>query len=123
MKITLLSEDSIRLEPQPGRLTIEAPYEKMEYSPFHMLASSLATCSWSVLASWASNSDIDVADLVIEVNWEFADNPNRVGRMDMRLDWPSLPPARIEVARRAAALCAIHASLSHPTEVRIGVGQ
>jgi uncharacterized OsmC-like protein len=123
VKITLLSEDSIRLEPQAGMLTIEAPDEKTEYSPFHMLASSLATCSWSVLASWASNTGLEVVDLAIEVSWEFADNPNRVGRMDMRLDWPSLPAERVEVARRAAALCAIHASLSHPTEVRIEAGQ
>lgn len=34
MKISLLSEDSIRLEPA-GMLTIEAPDEHAEYSPFH----------------------------------------------------------------------------------------
>ena len=45
MKITLLSEDSIRLEPIPGPMTIEAPSAEQSYSPFHMLASGLAYCT------------------------------------------------------------------------------
>jgi hypothetical protein len=39
MKITLLSDDAIRLEPVAGPMTIEASSAEMVYSPFHMLAS------------------------------------------------------------------------------------
>ena len=40
MKIILLSEDAIRLEPDDGPMTIEALTPEQSYSPFHMLASS-----------------------------------------------------------------------------------
>ena len=42
MKIFLVSEDEIRLEVTPGPMTIEADSYEMIYSPYHMLASSLA---------------------------------------------------------------------------------
>ncbi len=119
MKITLTSDDSILLEPLPGPLTIEAGDADMQYSPFHMLASALATCTFSVLHSWASNAGLDWADLSIAVSWSFAEKPHRVGAMEVELRWPSLPADRTNVALRASQLCAIHATLSHSPEVRI----
>lgn len=104
-------------------LTIEAADEAMQYSPFHMLASSLATCTWAVLESWAANAGLDVSDLAIEVSWSFADEPHRVGDIAMRLDWPSLPEARQAVASRAATLCAIHGTFTHPPEVTVEVAR
>lgn len=121
MKISLLSEDSIRLEPQAGMLTIEAPDEHSQYSPFHMLASGLATCTYAVLGSWAANAGLEVTDLAIEVRWSFADDPHRIGSIAMDIDWPSLPRGRVAVAERAATLCAIHATFAHPPQVSVGV--
>jgi uncharacterized OsmC-like protein len=121
VKITLTSEDSIRLEAVPGMLTIEAPSADRSYSPFHMLASSLATCTFSVLYSWASNANISVDDLVLDVRWSFAEDPHRVGDMTTTLNWPSLPPNRRAVAERVAALCTVHATLLHPPALRLEV--
>ena len=78
MKITLLSDDAIRLEPTPGALTIEADSAEMSYSPFHMLASALASCTFSVMYSWATHRKISADDLTIEVQWIFADDPHQV---------------------------------------------
>jgi uncharacterized OsmC-like protein len=121
VKISLLSEDSIRLEPQAGMLTIEGPDERTEYSPFQMLASGLATCAFAVLASWASNAGVEIGDLAIEVTWGFVDDPHRIGSIELDIDWPSLPPERMPVAERAATLCAIHASFEHPPRVTVAV--
>lgn len=114
MKITLIAEDGIRLEPLPGPMTIEAQAADQLYSPFHMLGSGLAFCTYSVLASWASNAKLKSDDIVIEVRWAFAEEPHRVGSIDMKIDWPSLPSARQSAAKRVADMCAIHASLEHP---------
>ena len=118
MKITLLGEDGIRLDPIPGPMTIEADSADKLYSPFHMLASSLAFCTYSVLASWASNAKIESGDIVIEVKWTFAEDPHRVGEIDMNIEWPSLPEARRSAASRVADLCAVHASLIHPPTIK-----
>ena len=37
MKITLTGEESLRIEPTTGMLTIEAPSQDRHYSPFHMI--------------------------------------------------------------------------------------
>ncbi len=117
MKITLVAEDAIRLEPTTGPMTVEAESADQLYSPFHMLASGLAFCTYSVLASWASNAKLDSDDIAIEVRWTFADAPHRVGDITLKVEWPSLPEPRKAAAERVASLCAIHATLTHSPSI------
>jgi len=119
MKITLLGDDAIRLEAVPGALSIEAASEEVGYSPFHMLASALATCTFSVLQSWATHKKLTIDDLSLDVRWTFADDPHRVGNMTVSLDWASLPADRLATAKRVTALCTVHATLMHPPQIDI----
>src|ERR1700694_6273219 len=90
MRITLTGEESLRLEPTPGPLSIEAPAPDVQYSPFHMLGSALGACTLSVLLSWASNKNLGVDDLKVDVSWDFVEGQHRIGSMKVRLLWPSL---------------------------------
>jgi uncharacterized OsmC-like protein len=119
MKITLLADDVIRLDPTPGALTVEAPTADVMYSPFHMLASGLATCTFSVLHSWATHAKISIDDLTIEVHWQFGEDPHRVSDIAVIFDWPSLPKNRLAAARRVAELCTVHATLTHSPSIEI----
>jgi uncharacterized OsmC-like protein len=119
MKITLLAEDAIRLEPAPGALTIEAPSADVSYSPFHMLASGLASCTFSVLHSWATHAKIPIDDLTVDVRWRFADDPHRVGDIDVSFNWPALPANRHTAAKRVAEMCTVHATLMHRPRITI----
>lgn len=119
MKIILLAEDAVRLEPEPGPMTIEALSADQLYSPFHMLASGLAFCTYSILASWADTAKLSADDCAIEVRWTFAEEPHRIGATTLTLDWPSLPAARTAAAKRVAELCPIHATLHHPPTTTI----
>lgn len=122
MKIILRGEDAIRLEVGPGPMTIEAESADQQYSPFHMLASSLATCTFSVLYSWATHVKLEGAErITMDVTWEFADDPHRVSRMDLSFDWPGLPEKRRQAAKRVATMCTVHATLMHPPVVNIAV--
>lgn len=100
-------------------MTIEAPSAEQSYSPFHMLGSALAYCTWSVLASWATNAKIEVDDLTVDVSWEFASDPHRVGAMSISYRWPALPEGRRRAAARVAEMCAVHATLSHPPVLKV----
>src|SRR3954469_23156081 len=102
VKITLVSDDSIRLEPIPGPMTIEAPSADQSYSPFHMLAGGLAYCTFSVMYAWADHAKLDAANLIIDVSWQFGDDPHRVATFDVKFNWPGLPANRPEAARRVA---------------------
>ena len=119
MKIILLSESAIRLEPLPGPTTIEALSADQSYSPFHMLASALAMCTFSVMYAWATHAGLDAADLTLQVHWTFAEDPHRVDTMHLTFDWPSLPEKRHAAAVRVAEMCTIHATLHHPPRITI----
>jgi uncharacterized OsmC-like protein len=84
-----------------------------------MLASGLASCTFSVLQSWATHAKIPVDDLTLEVRWRFADDPHRLGEIDLTFNWPSLPPNRRTAAKRVAEMCTIHATLMHPPRISI----
>jgi uncharacterized OsmC-like protein len=121
VKITLLSDDRIRLDGKAGPLSVEADSAEMQYSPFHMLASGLATCTYSVLASWGTHAKLPVDDLAIEVGWAFEENPHRVGKMDVDVVWPSLPEERRNAALRAAGLCTVTRTFEQPPQIAVEV--
>ncbi len=114
MKLTLLADDRVRYELTTSAMTVDAPTADTQFSPYHMLAGGLAACTHSTIASWAERAKLSVADLAVEVSWTFAEEPHRVGAMTVELEWPSLPPARREAARRAADLCPVHHTLQTP---------
>src|SRR5690349_18279510 len=121
MKIILLSDDAIRLEPIPGPMTIEALSAEQSYSPFHMLASGLATCTFSVMHAWATHAGLNIDELALEVRWTFAEDPHRVDTMNVTFEWPSLPANRHGAARRVAEMCTIHATLVHPPTITVAL--
>ncbi|MDP9349042.1 MAG: OsmC family protein [Gemmatimonadota bacterium] len=121
MKIILLSEERIRLEGGAGPLSIESASAETSYSPFHMLASAVASCTYSVLAAWGTHAHLPFDGLAVEVGWSFAEDPHRVGTLDVVLDWPGLPAERRAAAERAAALCPVSRTLEHPPHLHLGV--
>jgi uncharacterized OsmC-like protein len=123
VKIILLSDEAIRLEPTPGPMTIEALTPEQSYSPFHMLGSSLAYCTFSVMSAWATHADLKADDLALEVRWTFAEDPHRVSNIDLTFEWPSLPAKRLGAAKRVAEMCTVHETLLHPPHVSIEAAQ
>ena len=120
MEIHLKTDDSIRLTAREAGFSFE-PGEAASLSPFHLLAASLATCTFSVLASYGDQAGIPVEGLAIDVDWEIGGDPYRVTRMEMALEWPSLPESRTEAARRVAAQCTVHHTLEEGSHVETRV--
>jgi uncharacterized OsmC-like protein len=119
VRITLLGDDGVRVDDHGEAMTVEAPSLDVSYSPFHMLASGLAYCTFSVLSSWATHAHLEAAGLSVEVRWTFAEDPHRVGSLAVTFAWPGLPAERRDAAKRAAALCAVHHTLTHPPTITI----
>jgi uncharacterized OsmC-like protein len=119
MKILLTGEESLRIEPATGQLTIEADIRDRSYSPFHMLGSALGMCTFAVLQSWASNKNIAVDDLKVDINWKFAEDQHRVETMSVKLDWPSLSAELWPRVIRAANLCGVHHTLTQSQQILV----
>ena len=84
-----------------------------------MLGSALGACTLSVLHSWASNKNLVADDLRIDVSWSFVERQHRVGSMKVILAWPSLSAELWPRAIRAANLCGVHNTLTHPPEITV----
>ena len=119
MKITLTGEESLRIEPTSGPLTIESASPGQSYSPFHMLGSALGACTLTVLQSWASNKNIAVDDLKLDVSWTFVEGEHRIGSMKVVLAWPSLSAELWPRAIRAASVCGVHKTLTNAIEISV----
>jgi uncharacterized OsmC-like protein len=119
MKIVLTGEESLRIEPVSGPLTIEAESPDQSYSPFHMLGSALGMCTFSVMQSWGSNKSIAIDDLHIDVSWQFVEGGHRLETMNVKLSWPSLSAELWPRAIRAAEICGVHQTLARGAEISI----
>jgi len=119
MRILLDAEQAIRVQAAGFGLEIESTDPAVTFSPLHMLAASLATCTIAVLASWAAQAGIGMEGLEIALEWEYVDDPYRVGSFTMTLDWPELPEQRRDAALRVASHCTVEHTLQHPPTIDI----
>ncbi len=121
MDLILESAARIRLRAAGEGLEVSSADPEVQFSPLHMLAASLATCTVSVLAAWADAAGLGVEDLEIELSWAYVEDPYRVGHYDLVLHWPSLSKSRHCAATRVAAQCTVETTLRHGTEIRVGM--
>ena len=82
-----------------------------------LLVTSLAWCTYSVLASYAQRIDVPVEDMTMRLKWRLAQKPTRIAAIDMQVRWPQLPESRLDAAMRAAALCTVHNTLKDSVEI------
>jgi uncharacterized OsmC-like protein len=121
LRIVLLGDDGVRVEPAAGPLTVEAARPDEIYSPFHMVGSGLGVCTLAVLQSWAASARLDADRIAVEVRWRFVDEPHRVGAYDVLLDWPQLDARRRPAAERVAGMCAVKNTLLEPPAVTLTI--
>jgi uncharacterized OsmC-like protein len=115
MLLHILSEAHIRLEME-GEHGLEVVGEHL--GPVQMLAASLALCTASVMHDYAATAHFHLHQFAIEVTWEYAEHPYRVGNMTMRLHvGADVPPSRQKALLRAAEQCTVHNTLTHGTHI------
>jgi len=120
LRLIIEGERSIRLIAMAdgAALNVESAQPGLDFSPLHMLAASLATCTLSVIAAWAMQAGLSMDGLEIELDWNYVDDPYRVGEYDMRIRWPQLPADRRAAALRVAEHCTVEHTLRIPPEIR-----
>jgi uncharacterized OsmC-like protein len=133
MRVELHGENDLTLLAfaEPG-FHVEVHDPEGSYSALEMFATSLGLCTASVLIGWAGHHDLVADELEVRVRWRYADDPFRVGAIEMDVHWPGVPERLRESARKAAEHCTLHHTLHEPPEVvtrlhgddvRLGHGQ
>ncbi len=124
MQLSITGETAIVLTVHDGPLdvTIDTADETVGFSPLHMLAASLATCTASVLSAYADTARLHVHGTKISIEWDYTEDPHRVGAYRVGIAWPDeLPEGRRKALLRAAEQCTVHATLQHPPTIDLAV--
>lgn len=124
MQLSITGHTSIVLTMDDGPLdvTIDTDDAEVGFSPLHMLAGSLATCTAAVLSSYADTAHLHIHGAKITVDWDYVEQPHRVGAYRMSIAWPAtLSEGRRKALLRAAEQCTVHATLQHPPTIETEV--
>ncbi|HKJ71611.1 MAG TPA: OsmC family protein [Gammaproteobacteria bacterium] len=100
---------------------VVADSDDVHFSAMEMFATSIALCTYSVLASYAEQAGADTAGLEVRMRWEYREAPYRIGAIAMDVTWPGLPGNRLKAAQRAAEQCTLHHTLEVPPEIETRV--
>lgn len=116
MLLHILDTEHIRLE-MDGTDGLDVHGE--EFGPIQMLAASLALCTASVMRDYAATAQFHLRQFTVDVRWNYAEHPYRVGHMHMTLEvGPDVPPSRHKALLRAAEHhCTVHNTLTHTTHI------
>lgn len=89
-------------------------------TPLECLAVSLGSCVAFFAARFSQRHAVSLADLRVEVAWDYAEQPHRVGRFDVAVSCGgALDASMIERLRRVVQGCTVHHTLTHAPEVNV----
>jgi uncharacterized OsmC-like protein len=91
-------------------------------SPVELFVGSLASCVGYFVARYCVRHQIPCEGLTIEAGWTYAEQPHRVGGIDLQLNLPAtLSPSQQQALLKVAHGCTVHQSLAIPPKVEIHV--
>jgi putative redox protein len=91
--------------------------------PVELFVGSLASCVGYFVARYCARHQIPCEGFTMEADWTFAEQPHRVGSVELRLNLPSaVTPEQRDKLLKVAHGCTVHQSLTIPPKVEIRVG-
>ena len=89
-------------------------------SPVELFVGSLASCVAYFVGQYCARHQIPCEGFTVEAGWSYAEQPHRVGAVEIKLNLPSdLTPEQREKLLKVAHGCTIHQSLAVPPKVDI----
>lgn len=89
-------------------------------TPPELFVSSLATCIGVYVADYCKRAGLTYEGLTMDVNWEKATNPGRIGKIEIKINLPEKVSAEREKAiLRVADHCTVHNTITIKPEIQI----
>ena len=107
---------------QSGQLMCDESSEvgKAYPSAPELLMASLGSCIGSVLVYFAQRHEILLEGMRIDLDWSVAEEPHRIGEIDISLALPAtVPRKQYATLERVAHACLIHNTLTHPPKISL----
>jgi putative redox protein len=127
INVTYVGGDRLRIEVRGHSVIADQPVEDggddTAPTPTEMFVASLAACVAFYAERFLRRNGLPTEGLTITSDYSWAENPHRVGGIDIQVDAPGLTPAKLEAFSRVIEHCTVHNSLQIPPEVVVHVEQ
>jgi putative redox protein len=91
-------------------------------SPVELFVGSLASCVGYFVGRYCARHQIPCEGFTVDVDWSYAEQPHRVGAVELRVNLPSdLTPEQRDKLLKVAHGCTVHQSLAVPPKVDINL--
>lgn len=88
-------------------------------TPTELFVAGLAACIAYYAERFLRRNALTTDGLRVTCDYRWAENPHRVGAIDVFVDAPGLTPAKRTAFGRVIEHCAVHSTLRHPPQVTI----
>lgn len=89
-------------------------------SPVELFVGSLGSCVAYFVGRYCARHQISCEGFTVDVEWSYAEQPHRVGAVEITLNLPTeLTPEQREKLLKVAHGCTVHQSLAVPSKVEI----
>ena len=88
--------------------------------PVELLNVSIASCAAYFAMAFLRRRISDLTGLEVECDWQYAENPHRVGTIDLKVVLPAcLSEQEKEGLLRSVEHCTVKNTLEHPPRIRV----
>jgi uncharacterized OsmC-like protein len=124
MTISWIAGVRLGVEVRNHCLVVDQPVEEggqdQGITPVEMFVASLGTCIGYFAVRFCQRHKIETSGLKVSMEWNYAEQPHRVGTVTVRLKLPAnLDPAMKVRLQKVLEGCTVHQSLTHPPEIVI----
>lgn len=123
MRLSVKHEGNVRFTAscRGHEITMDQPLDNhgddAGMTPPEIFASSLAGCVGFYVAQYCKKAGLATEGLRIDMDWKMAQEPYRIGSIDMQIVLPGLPENRQRAIHKVAETCLLHATLLHAPQM------
>jgi len=118
--------DGVRFEAnvRSHRILMDQPFDEggtdEGITPVETFIASLGGCIGLFGARFCQRHGLSADGMKVELEWDYADRPHRVGAVTVRMAIPAhLDPEKKTRLRKVLEGCTIHQTLAHPPKISI----
>jgi putative redox protein len=123
--VTYMGGDRLRIDVRGHELTVDQPVEDgggdTAPTPTELFLASLTACVGFYAERFLRRHSLSTEGLRVGCAFGWAENPHRVGDIELTVDAPGVTAAKREAFMRVIEHCTVHNTLEHPPAVRINV--
>lgn len=123
IEVSYVGSDRLRIEVRGHELFTDQPVgdggEDTAPTPTELFVASLAACIALYAERFLRRHSLSTDGLKISCEYQWSENPHRVGEIDLVVDAPGLTPEKREAFSRVIEHCTVHNSLEHPPRVQV----